>query len=346
MTAPLRIALLGAGLSGAVLHAPALKRIPEADLVAVADPDPRALRAIRPLAPAAQCFEDPMACIRQPGLNACIVATPNAWHADQACEALDRGLHVYVEKPLAADLASADRVMRAWANSDRIAQVGFNYRWSDLHRQGRAGIREGRIGRLLAAQGVFCSATHAVADWRKRRGSGGGVLLDRLSHHLDLLEWYLGAPLRWIECELASRRSEHDTALFQAGFGDGFTAQSFASFDGVEVDRLTFFGDSGAVEIDRYAADAPRWIAPTADRLPSRRWLRATRELLSASRLKRKLNRAPDEASYEHALREFVNAVRENRPASPDLNVGLRSLIVLDAAERAASERRRVEVPR
>lgn len=345
MTAPVRIALLGAGLSGGILHAPALKRIPHAHLVAVADPDPNALQRIRPLALNARLFDDALACIDQPGLDACIIATPNACHADHALAALERGLHVYIEKPLTPDRASSDALLETWRKSGRVGQIGFNYRRTPIHGRARRWIREGRIGRPTAVQAVFCSALHPIAGWRKTRNTGGGVLLDLLSHHLDLLEWYFDSPVRWIECELASRSTEHDTALIQTGLGNQLVAQLFATLEGVETDRFTIYGDRGALEVDRYGAEVPRLIPPTLQRLRSRRWIQATRELLNPSRFTRKFLRTPDESSYELALREFVQAIRENRPATPDLNVGRRSLVVLGAAEQAARERCRIDVP-
>lgn len=345
MTAPVRIALLGAGLSGRLLHAPALERVPDAKLVAVADPNPEALRAVAPLAPGAERFEDAIACFDRMELDACIVATPNTAHAELTSEAFRRGLHVYLEKPMTPDEASADALLEAWRKSGRVGQIGFNYRRTPIHGRARRLVQEGRIGRPVAVRTEFCCAPHPLTAWRKSRNTGGGVLLDLLSHHLDLLEWYFDAPVRWIEGELASRKSEHDTAFIQTGLENGLVAQLFGTLEGVETDRLTIYGDRGALEVDRYGAEFPRRIPATLRRLRSRRWIQATRELFNPARLTRKLLRTPDESSYELALREFVRAIREDRPASPDLNVGHRSLVVLGAAEQAARQRRRIDVP-
>src|SRR5438046_1314561 len=96
---PLRIAVVGAGAVSEIYHLPALKRSRRAVLAAIVDADPARAAAVARRFGVATALRDPY---ELPGkVDAAIVATPNALHADIACMLLGEGIHVLCEKPLA-----------------------------------------------------------------------------------------------------------------------------------------------------------------------------------------------------------------------------------------------------
>jgi predicted dehydrogenase len=125
-----RVGLAGGGLVAQAAHLPALRRLPEAFAVAaLADPS----AAIRDRVSAAfgipRAYEDWRAMLDGAALDALIVCSPNATHAEIALAALDAGLHVLVEKPLCITVADADRLVAAAERSGRVLQVGYMKRF-------------------------------------------------------------------------------------------------------------------------------------------------------------------------------------------------------------------------
>jgi predicted dehydrogenase len=123
MTPRIRIALVGAGLISQAAHAPHLADDPERfDFVVVADPSRTVREAVaaRHRVPnACSTLEDALAL----GLDAVVVAVPDAAHADAVLTALQAGVHVLVEKPLVESLADCDAILAA--RGDRVVQVGY-----------------------------------------------------------------------------------------------------------------------------------------------------------------------------------------------------------------------------
>lgn len=129
--------------------------------------------------------------------DAVLIATPTGSHAALVRTALERGVHVFCEKPLT--LSADESLTLATLAEERglVAQVGYHNRFVGAFRE---------VKRLLDA-GAIGEVTHVLAEaygpvvlkakgstWRSKRSSGGGCLYDYAAHPLDLVHWYLGAP--------------------------------------------------------------------------------------------------------------------------------------------------------
>ena len=130
-------------------------------------------------------------------VDAVVITTPNKYHEEYAIEALDRDLHVLLEKPLADSIESAERIAEAAADSDGHCMVGFNNRFANTVRIVRNRIERGDLG----------DVTHVEANYVRRRGipgrgswftrrkiAGGGSLIDLGVHAIDLALYLLGYP--------------------------------------------------------------------------------------------------------------------------------------------------------
>jgi predicted dehydrogenase len=125
-----KVGILGAGRRGTAL-AHAIARVPDAVIAAIGDEDATRAAAV------AESWEATSYSIWQSmlifeQLDAVVIATPSAVHAEQVLTALDQGMHVYVEKPPALDMAMAQRISEAARGKDRIVHVGFQHRYSSL----------------------------------------------------------------------------------------------------------------------------------------------------------------------------------------------------------------------
>jgi predicted dehydrogenase len=324
------------------VHLDALRRCPGLRLVALAEPDPARLAAAARREPAAWAGADYRELLGRPDVEAVLVCVPSGLHAEVAEAAFGAGKHVYLEKPLAIDRDGASRVLAAWRASGRVGMIGFNSRFDPLISAAAAQLREGRLGELAAVRCSLGTAAHDLPDWKRERAQGGGVLLDLASHHLDLLPFLLGDPVRSVFAQLRSLRSEADTATLQLRFASGLVGQCLFSLGSIEEDRLEVLGRNGKLVVDRLGFDV-ELVEPTPRRSRLAWLARAARSLVRSPNLVPRLRAPLREPSYDRAMACFASACR-GQAASPDLLDGLRSLEIVLAAEESASSGRPVDV--
>ena len=342
----MRLGLLGCGSVAHWIHGPAIRGIPGATLVGAADPDPRArARVARALGtPVCERAEDLLA---RSDIDAVVICVPTYLHADLAIAAAASGKHLYLEKPLATTLADARAVIEAVSRAGVTAAVGFNRRLHPLFEQARRLLASGAIGRVSGVQAAFCEPAPAggLPDWKRRRSSGGGALLDLASHHVDHLRWTLGEEIAAASASIRSDSSEHDSARLELETESGVSVQGYFSFRGGLADHLEFVGERGTLRVDRHSAELSVRVARRRGYGTRRRWVAPSPATL-AWRLERLWRPAAD-PSYRRSLRAFIECCRGG-PAGPTASLadGLRSLEVVLAAEEAAAGGRVAPVER
>jgi predicted dehydrogenase len=341
---PLKIGLIGCGRIGRLVHLESLRRMPDAQVIALAEPDSALLDGAHLVCPGAARFADYRELLNLPEVDAVVICLPNALHAEAAIAALNRGKHVYLEKPLALTLDQGKSVIEAWRRSGRVGMIGFNYRFNPLHQELRRLLQTGAIGELVGARSVWTTASHQMPEWKTTRTTGGGVLLDLASHHFDLIRFWFGQDIVEVHASLGSHRTEGDTATAQLRLASGLQVESFFALSSIDDDRFEIYGRAGKLSLDRYNG----WTVDITDQRSQsivRRYLRKFFSSLPASRFAIGKLRAPGlEPSFAAALREFVRAAKAGESIRPDFEDGLRSLTAVVASEESAGEGRRVRV--
>lgn len=319
----LRLGVVGCGAIATSVHLPVLRRLSEVRVTAVADPVRAARERAARLVPGAAALASADELVTRPDVDAVVVCSPSGAHAEHALLVLSARRHLYLEKPLAIDLVHGARVVEAARAAGVVAAIGFNWRYQPLVERARELVRSGTIGDVREAKTIFCEP-RSPADWKRRRETGGGVLLDLGSHHVDLLRWLLDVEVEGAEATIGSNESEHDEADLLLALSGGRTARSFFSFRDGAVDRVELFGTKGVLRVDRYrrslSLDPPRTVL--------------TRKL-AGWRL-RTIVRPGSEPSWRHALRAWIAAVHGADVELPTLADGLKSLQAIVAAEQAA----------
>lgn len=127
-----------------------------------------------------------------------LVCTPTAYHVPTAMRAVDRGFHVFVEKPLSNTLEGTEELVTTAARKGLVTLVGYNLRFFRSLRLAKKLLEDGLIGRPLSARaecGFYLPYWHPWEDYRGSYSAnaalGGGVVLDHI-HELDYLRWFLG----------------------------------------------------------------------------------------------------------------------------------------------------------
>jgi myo-inositol 2-dehydrogenase / D-chiro-inositol 1-dehydrogenase len=343
--AALKVGLIGCGYIGRFVHLDILKRLPETDLVALAEPDTERLNEAARRAPQATTFADYHELVKMSEVDAVVICLPNALHADAAVAALEHGKHIYLEKPLATSRPDAHRVLEVWRRAGVVGMIGYNFRFHALYQAARRHIQSGRLGDLVAVRSIFATAAQTVPAWKQSRQLGGGVLLDLATHHIDLLHFLFAQPVREVFTCLRSQRSEDDSAALQLRLADGLLVQSFFSINAVEEDRFEIYGQRGKLMLDRYLSWDVDISEPEIDFSRLKLFGRGVRALVGNRHVRDKIVAPAREPSYQAALAHFVEAARANRMCSPDLRDGCRSLAIIEAAEESAKTGRVISLP-
>lgn len=331
-----KIGLIGLGRITELVHLNILMNLPDVELVALAECDPERREEARRRVRFAAMFADYRDLLEMPDVEAVVICLPNALHAEVTVAALERGKHVYLEKPLAINLQEAKDVLNAWRRAGVVGMIGFNYRHHPLYKAAKRHIQAGCIGEPVIVRSVMSSASGSLATWKRKRRTGGGVLLDLASHHIDQAHFFFDQEVREVFAVLQSQRSEDDTATLQMRMANGLLIQSFFSMNTVDEDRFEVHGGAGKLAFDRYQS-LQLEISRAGEEVSVLKQLgRGLHSLIFTQYARNKLLAPTWEPSYQVALSHFVEAVRANRPASPDFWDGYRSVAVIEAAEESA----------
>jgi len=129
-------------------------------------------------------------------LDVLFVCMPNYLAADVTIAGLERGLHVFCEKPPGRDLADIVRVREhERKRPGQKLMYGFNHRYHDSVRDARRIIESGRLGELIDLRGVYGKSAiiRFDSEWRTQRAlAGGGILLDQGIHMVDMMRLFAG----------------------------------------------------------------------------------------------------------------------------------------------------------
>jgi predicted dehydrogenase len=260
----LRGALIGYGFIGGLGHVPAYCRRRDVEIIAVADIC-AARRALVPSAlPAARVYDtaDNLLAAENGRLEFVDIATPPCDHATIAHQALDLGLHVLCEKPLATSFADAASMLEHAKRARRVLFPCHNYKHAPVVRAIGDIIHSGRIGKVRSVTLETFRNTHAkgVTEWnthwrRQKRFGGGGIAMDHGSHTFYLtFDWMNAWPLA-ITAKMANQEpdrwdTEDNVSVVLTFPGGGLAHAHLTWTAGIRKVIYTVQGDRGAVTVD------------------------------------------------------------------------------------------------
>jgi predicted dehydrogenase len=131
----------------------------------------------------------------QTDLDGLVIATPSALHAAQAVDALNAGIPVFCQKPLAKNLEETELVVKTAEKNNLLLDVDFSYRQTEALKKLNEIIKSGEIGEIFSAQLIFHNAYGPDKPWAYNPAlSGGGCLIDLGIHMVDMLLLLTGFP--------------------------------------------------------------------------------------------------------------------------------------------------------
>jgi len=347
--APLSIGLIGCGLIGR-FHSTAIRRLIRHGLVdaryaAVCDLDEKRARSFAEAAGVPRVTTDAYEIIDSPDIDIVYICVPTAGHKELVLRAVERGKHVFCEKPLATNLADVREIVEAVTRAGVRAGVGFVLRHSPILTVLKSLTEDATLGRLMAVllrdDQFFPIQGHYNSEWRKDRlQAGAGTLLEHSIHDVDILRWFAGDVrlVRGSVRNFAGHEGVEDLALAHFEFESGAQAELISVWHGVlgrpSTRRLELFFENGVFYVDH------DFLGPINFQTHAK-----TAECLSEEEVRRRYLELVGLAdpAFDDALRYsledymFLTAVAEGREPFPDFAVALQAHRVVDAIYRSAA---------
>ena len=265
-------------------------------------------------------------------LDAVFVCLPPFAHEDEVEVAAEKGVHVYIEKPIALSAELGEKMVRAVEKHGVKSQVGYQLRFSFAAEEAKRLIESGAVGRVGLVVGAYW-CRFIRTDWWIDRSKSGGQLVEQATHLYDLLRWLCG------DVELVY--AEMDRLFYW------------------DLERMTIEDTSGVVM--RFKSGAIGVVSSTIGAVPNHWWIRwtiigydATLEsedietlrvyYSSRTPLTMEVRREYGRDPMLLAERDFIEAVLYDREARVPIREGLKTLKLTLAAVEAAAKRAPVRV--
>lgn len=190
-----RIGMVGLGKMG-LSHLAVLRAHPAVQLVAACDSSAYLTEILGKHA-ALKCHADFDRLLAEETLDAVLIATPSKLHASMVSKALERGLHVFCEKPFVLNADEGERLVALAKSRELVTQVGYHYRFVGAFQEAARVVRSGALG---VVHHVRAEAYGPVVlrpsggTWRSAKSEGGGALYDYACHAIDLVNFVAGTP--------------------------------------------------------------------------------------------------------------------------------------------------------
>jgi myo-inositol 2-dehydrogenase/D-chiro-inositol 1-dehydrogenase len=260
-----RVGLIGAGRIGS-LHARHLAhRLPDAELLAVADVFREAAEQCAAECKVPSAYQDYRYILDDPDIQAVVICTSTDTHAAIIEDAAARGKHIFCEKPLDLDLARTDRVLAAVEDAGVKLQVGFNRRFDPGFQRARELVASGRIGTPHIVRITSRDPEPPPISYVK---VSGGIFLDMTIHDFDMARFLIDAEVAelyatggvMVDARIGEA-GDIDTATICLRYANGAmgtidnSRQAVYGYD----QRVEVFGSGGMVSVGNERRDAVEW---------------------------------------------------------------------------------------
>ena len=265
---PIRLAIVGTGHRGWA-HLAILKNMPQYEVVALADPTPAFLDRGATFAPDAKTYSDYRKMLAERGdIDAVVVITPSFLHSEVTVAALNKGLPVLCEKPMATTVEDANKMIDAARKSGKLLYIGFQKRLAPVTSKMKELVAAGEIGQVAMVTGCNYRGdwnpeswkytdpkTGVSTNWRYLTYTEGSALLEDGIHELDALNWMIGSKIARVTAAggnnvFKNRETvDHVSTIveYESGVKLTFELSLFAPHAGPNSRRMMLIGSEGVM---------------------------------------------------------------------------------------------------
>lgn len=235
--------------------------VPNIEVAAIADTDPAKRSAIAEAYPHVQVFDDYVAMLESGVVEAVVTTVPHYLHPEMGIQALERGIHVLLEKPAGVYMKQVAELNEFAATKPELTfAIMFNQRNNPLYRKLKEIVDAGEIGAIKRTNWIITTwwrpqGYYDQSEWRATwGGEGGGVLVNQAPHQLDLWQWICGVPEKvFSKVAYGYRRNiaVEDEVTAVVDYGNGATGVFVtATHDITGTDRFEILGDRGKIVVE------------------------------------------------------------------------------------------------
>lgn len=231
------------------------------EVTAIADIDPAKREAIAAAYPDVAVFDDYVTMLESGVVEAVVTTVPHYLHPQMGIQALERGIHVLLEKPAGVYTKQVKELNEfAKTKPELTFAIMFNQRNNPLYRRLKEIVDAGEIGAIRRTNWIITTwwrpqGYYDQSEWRATwGGEGGGVLVNQAPHQLDLWQWICGVPKSvFAKASFGFRRNiaVEDEVTALVDYGDGATGVFVtATHDITGTDRFEILGDAGKIVVE------------------------------------------------------------------------------------------------
>lgn len=346
MSKKLRTVVIGAGALVFNMHRPALQQ-DFIDLVAVSDIN-REAAANNVSEFNCDVYTDTAEMLANVQPDLTVIITPHPHHADQTIACLEAGCHVLVEKPMAVEVAEADRIVAAAEKAGRLIAINFQQRFRPEVQAAHQLITDGVIGEIqhvdMALSWPRTAAYYANGGWRATwKGEGGGVSMNQAPHDLDLICHLLGQPKKvyaWTRTLLQTIEVEDTIQAMMEWANGGMGSIHISTAEGKRPYRLEIIGTNGtlniaqgSIECHLFEEDIRETITQSPEGFPKIKAHQHHVDLLEES------------GDHIAVYRNLRDAILDGVPLKADGKQGILSLEMANAMIYSSHHKQEVELP-
>lgn len=328
----IKIAIAGAGYIAEV-HAVAVKSNPYTELAAVVDKFPDKAQAFTKKFGIKQQFDTVEGMLENGGVDALVIGTPNFLHAPQTIAALQAGVHVMVEKPMAMNASEAQLMVEASQRSGALLMVAHCWRFDPEVLWLRKQANKGRLGKIIRTKGYGVHTLWGPSGWfTQRKFAGGGAMADMGVHALDTARFLLGDPQpESVYARIGTYYGDYDvddTGLLIVNWEGGAVSYIESGWWQPHTD-----GPTAATQL--YGTKAFGQLFPT--------FIQEENKKLDPGFIYPRKDHSP-QSLYDDQMSYFIQCIRDHHTPNPGGIEGWINMKVIDAAYKSAETGNVVEV--
>jgi predicted dehydrogenase len=332
----MKIAFAGAGYI-INIHAKAARALADVELAAVVEKYPDRSAEFAKKFRIKRIYETVDDLLKAGGVDALVIGTPNFLHASQAIAALEAGVHVLVEKPMAQDVRQAEKMIEASEKSGAKLMVAHCWRFDkDVN---WLKDQTGKLGKIIRTKGYGVHAHWGPSGWFTQKAlAGGGAMADMGIHAIDTARYLLNDPK---PVSVFAKLGTHYTDFDVDDTGVVFIEWENGTSSYVESGWWQPHTDGPEAATQLYGTQGFGQLFPTQVELPNAE-AQKVETIKSGFKFPRK-EQCP-QSMYDTQMAYFLKCIRENLVPVPGGAEGLVNMKVIEAAYQSNREGRVVEV--
>lgn len=256
-----RIGIVGMGRMG-ITHYSIINTHPQVEVVSVSDTSKLILDYLAKYIDGIKVYDDFEKQLNAGDIDGIIISTPSSLHYRICKLALEKGIHVFCEKPFTTSPEQAKELSREFQAKGLVNQVGFGNRCTEVFNKTKELLDSGMLGKIVYFKaGIFSSTItkpQTETSWRSKRENGGGATYEMGSHVIDLINYLVGVPDKIVGSSLAQIYSTtvEDVVTTTMLYNDGKVGHFNVNWSDhtyrKPMTKVEFFCENGKLFADSY----------------------------------------------------------------------------------------------